>query len=270
MARDSTRRLGSARSLLPGRRSFAVEQFVAAEHHDAGLDEAKAGAHGAGHESQPIALRELAGGEHVGEALALRFVVAGDEHAVLPADGVEFVAHAVDVAAEALDRLDAQMADGLDARPRKRRHRHVGPREHLSNRPLDREQPFDVDDGFQVELALLLQLGRLDQNHPRPRRQMLDEVRPTRRSRRSAIAQNHDLAQIPRASLRSDRELPDRFDLVAEELQPHGSFGIEREDVDDAAATGELAGQFARIDALVAVGDEPNTELVQVEAVANA
>ena len=47
-------------------------------------------------------------------------------------------------------------------------------------------------------------------------------------------------------------ERPDRFDLVAEQLDPHRLEPVGSEDIDDPAAAGELAGQFHRRRVLVA------------------
>ena len=51
-------------------------------------------------------------------------------------------------------------------------------------------------------------------------------------------------------------ELADGLDLVAEEIDADGAVGLRGEDVDDAAANGDLTGHFDNIDAGVADGEE--------------
>ena len=59
------------------------------------------------------------------------------------------------------------------------------------------------------------------------------------------------------APLAGDLEPADRLDLVAEELDPHRLVPVGGEDVEDAAAAGELAGQFDRAGVVEAALDQP-------------
>ena len=115
---------------------------------------------------------------------------------------------------------------------------------------LDREEPARVVDPAEVVAALLAQVVRLDQGDPGP---LGEEVG------RMAEAGRVDLVE-PRAAVRVDRvpaveralglgvERPDRLDLVAEELDPDRVGGVGREDVEDAAAEAELAGDLDDLD----------------------
>ena len=116
---------------------------------------------------------------------------------------------------------------------------------------LDREQLGDVgpvglvlERGDLGELAVLLrELGR---------RRDLD-----------------DLGVAERA-LRERREPPQRLDLVAEQVDPHGAVLGRREHVEQTAADRELAAVLDLVDALVAGGDEIHRGLVEVEQLADA
>ena len=66
--------------------------------------------------------------------------------------------------------------------------------------------------------------------------------------------QGHDLFYGITGALGLDVEPPDGVDFVAEEVDPIGSFRINREEIDDAAASGELSGQDDQIGRLVAGG----------------
>jgi hypothetical protein len=60
-----------------------------------------------------------------------------------------------------------------------------------------------------------------------------------------------DRLRVAQRALREGREPPDRLDLVAEELQPSGAVLGGAEDVEDAAAHGELPTLLDLVDALV-------------------
>ena len=66
----------------------------------------------------------------------------------------------------------------------------------------------------------------------------------------------------------ADAEGADAVDVVAEELEARGFVGAEGEEVDDAAADRELAGEFDGVDAFVFRLDEAEREAVGHEAVA--
>ncbi len=74
---------------------------------------------------------------------------------------------------------------------------------------------------------------------------------------------------VAERALGEGREPAHRLDLVAEQLDPHGPFLGRREDVEDAAADGELAALLDLLDAFVAgpdqvLGDGPELDLLAV------
>ena len=68
--------------------------------------------------------------------------------------------------------------------------------------------------------------------------------------------QGHDLFYGIAGALGLDVEPPDGVDFVAEEVDPVRSLGVYREEIDDAAASGELSGQDHQIGRLVAGGGQ--------------
>src|SRR5207249_1015932 len=99
----------------------------------------------------------------------------GDEDVVGRRQGVQLVADLADVAAEALDRLDAQVAGGFDGRAGQGRQLDVRELQELLEGPRDREQPGQVGDAFEVVFALFVQVVGLDQHGPRTGRQIVAE-----------------------------------------------------------------------------------------------
>src|SRR5205823_7327543 len=102
----------------------------------------------------------------------------------------------------------------------------------------------------------------LDERHPGAGGEEVGEVAAVGGVRRgarrgAALAAEVGAVGVAEAALRQRRELADGLDLVAEELQPVGGLRLRREDVEDAAAAAELARQLDRVNALVAVADEP-------------
>ncbi len=140
--------------------------------------------------------------------------------------------------------------------------RRIWASDELFERTFDGEESFDLGDSFEKELPLLVQLSWFDENHPRSGRKVFGEMTSNRRLRRGAAPQHYNLLQLPRTPLCSDGKRPNRFHFVAKKLQPHRLIRIERENIEDAAAAGKLAGQLARINALVSVVDEPGAEFV--------
>ena len=66
-------------------------------------------------------------------------------------------------------------------------------------------------------------------------------------------------------ALVGDGEGADLVDLVAEELHPDGVFLGRREDVDDAAADGELAALLDQVDAGVRRAREPSYDVLELD-----
>ena len=74
----------------------------------------------------------------------------------------------------------------------------------------------------------------------------------------------------PERALRERRERADAFDLVSEELDPQRLATGRGEDVDQAAADGELAALLDALDALVAGEREPLGQLLEARLVAGS
>ena len=85
----------------------------------------------------------------------------------------------------------------------------------------------------------------------------------------AAGAISTDVGLAERA-LREGREPAQRLDLVVEQVDADRALLGGREDVEQAAADGELAAVLDLVDALVAGGDEVGGGLVEVEQVADA
>ena len=134
------------------------------------------------------------------------------------------------------------------------------PADHVGN-AVESLRPFEA---FEVLPAFAFQFSRLDQQEPASRRQVIRQVGQAAGSgEQGAGSRSCDsacsLLPAPRsctdrrdinrleplqASLACHLELPDRLDLIAEQLDPHGVEPVGSKDVDDSAAMRELAGQF--------------------------
>ena len=93
------------------------------------------------------------------------------------------------------------------------------------------------------------------------------------RSRTACVSSSSRLAgEVDRVNLAGqrpligDRERADLVDLVAEELDAVRVIGDRREDVEDAAAQGELASPRDHVDAVIGELDEPGGDLGEVVA----
>jgi hypothetical protein len=111
------------------------------------------------------------------------------------------------------------------------------------------------------ELALLLKFVGFDQRDPGVFREMVGKKSRARfrSSGKTArgFADNENFGEFIETPLRLSRECANGFNLIAEELQSIRRVGVRREDIENAAASGELAVEFNGIDALEAVIDEP-------------
>ena len=74
---------------------------------------------------------------------------------------------------------------------------------------------------------------------------------------------------VVQRALREGREPPQRLDLVAEQVDPHGAVLGRREHVQQPAADRELAAVLDLVDALVAGRDEIHRRLVEVDQLAD-
>ena len=237
----------------PRRQQFFVKEFVAAEHQYVEIDEAKAGADVPRDQRHPPAFGELARFQHVRQAVDFRFGLAGDPDAILRRNSVEFLPHPQHVAAESLDALDAQVRGRFHARSRHRRDRHRRQLHQLLERARGSEQSHRVRNALEEVLPLLAEIAVLEQRDHRSRREVIEqEPEPTAAGVRVERAEDQQFADFVEAALRLCGEVADRFQIVAEEFEPDGIGGVGWEQVEDAAALAEFAGEFDGIDPLIA------------------
>jgi hypothetical protein len=83
-----------------------------------------------------------------------------------------------------------------------------------------------------------------------------------------ARRRRHQLLEIGLGALAGGVEIPDGFDLVAEQLDPHRMTALRREQVDDAAAHRDFAALLDHRLARVARTDQPGDECVAVDRLA--
>ena len=192
MARDSSRRRGTQRPDF-----VAVEQLVIAEHDDAGLDQAEAGADAA---EQQREARSRGGGCVPTEPIdprsarssmrrqprAFRLVVAGDQ---------DLLVAAATLASSSRQLGDLPLKRSTDSTrrwqvastvgPGKADSRTLGKRKSCWKMPSTENRPRRVVHPLQEVLALLVQVVRLEQDDPGAGRQVVAEVarRPGARSR---------------------------------------------------------------------------------------
>ena len=140
-------------------------------------------------------------------------------------------------------------------------------------------KPCGCSQAFEVLPAFAFQFARLDQQEPASRRKIVGQmshaplatgtgargegqgVRGCRRCHlrlhcvhAPTTAVTSTVSSRSQAPLALHLKRPDRFDFVAEQLDPHGLEPVGSKNVDDAAATGELAGQLYGGRVLIAAG----------------
>ena len=208
--------------------------------------------------------------------------MAGDDNAIVARDAFKFAPQLGHIAAEALDRLDAQMTGRLHGCDRQRGDANARKAEQLLKRARDREQAHGLGEAVQVMLALFLKIIRLDKSGPSIGWQMITDVAGLRQlgfggepgcvsangepgyvsangepgcmSARSGFrrlgppyrcqrSRDFKLGHIAQAALTLRRELPDRFNFVTEEFEPARRLGVGRKNVQNPSAPTELAGQ---------------------------
>jgi hypothetical protein len=223
--------------------------------------------------------------QYLVEPFSLRLVVTADQHLIAGGDSVEFLAQFGQGAGETLDGLDSQMACRFDRSARKGGDLDVGEAHKLLEDPRGRKKTASVRHAFQVMLALLEQIVRLDKDGPASGRQKVGQMatpfavavldrpgervpagdpvaslaRPQVLRRRPIEVGRHELAlrQIRGAPLGLQREMPNRFDLVTEELKADRRIRVGRKNVYDATAPAEVARQLHRIVSVEPVVNEP-------------
>jgi len=120
----------------------------------------------ADHQPQTIRLRQPAGSQHFAEPFAFGLVVTGDQYLVRFRNAVQFILDLGDIAAETLDRFDAQMANRLHAGAGNRGQTNTRKARELSNRPCDGKEPSSIRHPLKIMLSLFMQVFRLHQHGP--------------------------------------------------------------------------------------------------------
>lgn len=244
----------------------ALEQLVAADHGNAVGHQAEARLQLPGAKVQSAGGGQRGGAEDLLEPLILGRRGRNDEHVLPGRGGLELVAHLVDVAAEPLDRFDPQMAGGLHRSDRHRGQRRRRIAIDLRQRGIQAVRILRPLEPFEEMPGLLLNVGRLNQCEPAALGQEIGKVL-------AIVVAGHkgryvDRLQVGQAALRGHFEMPQRLDLVAEELDPHRLQPIGGKNVENAAAAGKLARQFDRARGLEPVLDQPGEQPRRVDLAA--
>ena len=203
---------------------------------------------------------KLRGAEDFGQPLNLGLRLADHEHFLSGAGRVQLVVDLAYLAAETLDRFDFQSAAPLQ---RAAGQRGCGHRREAKHPPHHRRNTVKIlrpPEPLEVVASLLFQLARLDQQKPTLRRQEVGQVGPVLEVR----LKNRHVDRIERgqASLTGDLEAADRLDLIAEQLDADRVVPVGCEDVDDAPADRELAGQLDRRGLVEAAQQQPLGEFL--------
>ena len=120
------------------------------------------------------------------------------------------------------------------------------------------------------EVALLEASRVLPERLRGPCRRVLGQCRPTSRGKELGRRQEVDLGQTPLRRLRHRIEAADRFDLVAEQLDPHRLRGSRRPRVDQPAAVRELGDAGDLRDRVVATCHQRGEQTALRDALADA
>src|SRR5690606_9211655 len=112
---------------------------------------------------EPALLCEFRFAKQFVQSLCFSFGFTNDINVLAAANGVEFVAHAADVAAEAFDRLNLQMACLVERTSRDRFGRDGRKFVELGQDGRDAMEILRPVEPLQVVLSFFLKLARLDQ-----------------------------------------------------------------------------------------------------------
>src|SRR5262249_38773377 len=146
----------------------------------------------------------------------------------------------------------SQVTSGFYRCDRQRGNTYAGKAEQLLQGAGHRKETDWLGDPIEIMLSLLLQIIRLDECGPSIGWEMLAQVPRVSGglifNRGSRVGFRRwggyfQFGHIAQTSLGLRRELSDRFDFVAEELQAAGRIGIRGEDIQDSSAATELSGQ---------------------------
>ena len=211
-----------------------------------GVDQVEARPDPADGQDQPVRLGELGVGENLAQAFDLGGVMTGDQDAVAGRRAVQLGLHLRQVAGEPLDALDPQVAGRFQGIRGERGEGDGGEADQSLEAGLDAEEPARILDPAEIVASFLAQVVRFQQGDPGSGREEIGRMAEMGRIgvlEPERGGEGHGVPSIERA-LGFGVERPDRFDLVAEELDPDGVGGIVGEDVEDAAADAELAGDL--------------------------
>ncbi len=102
--------------------------------------------------------------------------MARDQYLVAYGGTVQFVAELGDIAAEALDRFDAEMANRLHGRRGQGRFLNIRKLQQLLEDGRQRKQAARIGDALEVVFALLVQVAGFDEDGPRIGGKVVAEV----------------------------------------------------------------------------------------------
>ncbi len=170
---------------------------------------------------------------------------------------------------EPLDALDAQVAGRFERTCGDRRQRDRGKLQEPRERRFDGEQPARIGDAGEILPAFLAEVVRLDEHDPGVAREGVDEVAELQACRSPESPVSVDRFPALQRALGFRVEGADRFDLVAEEFESYRLGGVERKDVENAAAHGELAGDLDHFGAHHPAFSEPGGQVLDGHGIAD-
>ena len=198
---------------------------MTAQNDEPGFDESKTGAYGSGNQSEAIGLRQFPCPENFREPAYFRIGLTGDQDAIRRSDYIEFIASTrLTLPLKRSTDSMRRWTDGLDRLPGHGRDGDVRELQQLREHAVRREQPDRIGNTFQEEFALFLKLARLHDRDPGFGRKIIAKMRP-QRTRRGSVpvwsgvcGENAGLRAFSQAALSLRGELPNRIDVIAEEL----------------------------------------------------
>ncbi len=198
--------------------------------------------------------------------------MTGDQHLIARGSTVKFGLDPRQIAGEALDTFNSQVTCRFQ---RIRRQGGKSDRREsyktLEGR-LHRVKPAHVIESGQVVPALLAQVCRLNKHDPGSARKVFGSRSETGLVLVVEAGRDGQRDVVPpvKGALRFDIEGADGFDLVAEELNPHGIGGVGREDVENPAAQTEFAGYLDHFGAHHALFQQPARYILDGDLIADA
>ena len=224
----------------------AGEQLVIADDQGPGVDQVESRPDPADGQRQPVGPGQLGVGEDFPQPVDLGRIVAGDQDVVAGGGALQLGLDLGQVAGEPLDALDPQVAGRFQRIRGQGRDGDRGEPDQPLEARVDSIEAPRILDPAEIMATLLAQVVRLQQGDPRPVGEEFGRVPETgwvRVLEPEGGGQGDRVPTVERA-LGFRVERPDRFDLVAEELDADRVGRIRRKDVEDAATDAELAGDI--------------------------